>query len=51
MTHDDLLHLLSRQLDGELTADEKNRLDAHLRESPEARTIAEAFRVQDRELE
>src|SRR5438093_697456 len=50
MTQDEALHLLAARVDGELTPDQEQALDAWLREHPEGQIMAEAFRSQDVEL-
>ena len=50
MTHDDALQLLSAQVDGELTPDQERLLDLWMRDNPDGKIIAEAFRSQDAEV-
>ncbi len=49
MTHEEALQLLSARVDGELTPEQEQLLDAWLREHPDGRVIAEAFQSQDAE--
>lgn len=46
---DDIERLISRNLDGECSADERRRLNAGLRDDPEARALYEEYSVIDRE--
>jgi ferric-dicitrate binding protein FerR (iron transport regulator)/tetratricopeptide (TPR) repeat protein len=46
MTNDEALQLLSARIDGELTPDQDQTLDAWLRDNPDGQAIAEAFRAQ-----
>ncbi len=50
MTQDEALHLLSARIDGELTPEQDQALEAWLRDNPDGRAIADAFRTQDVEM-
>ena len=50
MTCEDCLNLLSARLDGELPADDRVQLDAHLSECSACRATADAFVLQDADL-
>src|SRR4051794_19356038 len=50
MTHDEALHLLSARVDGELTPDQEQALDAWLRDHPDGKILAEAFHAQDADM-
>ena len=50
MTQDEALLLLSARIDGELTPEQDQILEAWLRDNADGRAIADAFRTQDVEL-
>src|SRR5262245_41550758 len=49
MTHDEAMQALSAQIDGELTPEQEQALEAWLRDNPDGKIVAEAFRSQDAE--
>jgi hypothetical protein len=50
MQCEDALNLISARLDGELSSDDRQRLDAHLGECADCRATAEAMQLQDAQL-
>ena len=50
MTTEDAIQLLSARVDGELTPEQEQTLEHWLREKPDGKIVAEAFRCQDAEI-
>jgi ferric-dicitrate binding protein FerR (iron transport regulator) len=50
MTPDELMELLSAKVDGELSTEQQEKLEQHLKENPDDRVLLEAFQLQDVQL-